>query len=77
MRDKGEQRTKAIILAAGRSTRLRPLTEDVPKCLLCLDDETILDYQMRRLAKLEIECALIVAGYKRGLIQKHIQEVGL
>ena len=73
MRDKGEQRTKAIILAAGRSTRLRPLTEDVPKCLLCLDDETILDYQLRRLAKLGIECALIVAGYKRGLIQKHIQ----
>jgi choline kinase len=74
MRDKGGQRTKAIILAAGRSTRLRPLTEDVPKCLLCLNDETILDYQMRRLAKLGIKCALIVAGYKRGLIQKHIKE---
>jgi len=74
MRDKGEQRTKAIILAAGRSTRLRPLTEAVPKCLLYLSDETILDYQMRRLAKLEIECVLIVAGYKRGLIQRHIEK---
>jgi choline kinase len=73
MKDKSKQRTKAIILAAGKSTRLRPLTEEVPKCLLYLEDETILDYQMRRLAKLEIECALIVAGYKRGLIQKHIQ----
>jgi choline kinase len=41
--------------------------------LLCLDDETILDYQLRRLAKLGIECALIVAGYKRGLIEQHIR----
>jgi choline kinase len=73
MRDKNKRRTKAIILAAGRSTRLRPLTAEVPKCLLCLNDETILDYQLRRLAKLGIKCALIVTGYKRGLIQKHIE----
>lgn len=73
MRDNGKQSTKAIILAAGRSTRLQPLTEDVPKCLLYLNDETILDYQMRRLAKLEVECALIVAGYKRHLIERHIK----
>jgi choline kinase len=57
MRDKSKQRTKAIILAAGRSARLRPLAEEAPKCLWYLNDETILDYQMRRLAKLEIEYA--------------------
>lgn len=71
MRD--TKRTKAIILAAGRSTRLRPLTEEVPKCLLRLVDETILDHQISRLAKLEIECALIVVGYKGDLIESHIE----
>jgi choline kinase len=72
MRDRSKERVKAIILAAGRSTRLRPLTEDVPKCLLSLGDETLLDYQIRHLAKLNVERELIVVGYKRDLIVEHI-----
>jgi choline kinase len=72
MRERSKDKAKAIILAAGRSTRLRPLTEDIPKCLLSLGDETILDYQIRHLAKLNIERELIVVGYKRDLIVEHI-----
>jgi choline kinase len=75
MRDRSKERAKAIILAAGRSTRLRPLTEDVPKCLLSLGDETILDYQIRHLAKLHVERELIVVGYRRDLIVEHIARV--
>jgi len=37
---------KAIILAAGSSKRLRPITDDRPKCLVELNGETILDYQL-------------------------------
>jgi len=40
--------------------------------LLSLGDETILDYQIRHLAKLNIERELIVVGYKRDLIVEHI-----
>jgi choline kinase len=57
MRGKRKQRTIAIILAASRSARLRPLAEETPKCVVYLIDETLLDYQMRRSAKLEIEYA--------------------
>ena len=32
----------AIILAAGVGTRFRPLTEDVPKCLVKVGDRSIL-----------------------------------
>ena len=72
MRERSKDKAKAIILAAGRSTRLRPLTEDIPKCLLSLGDETILDYQIRHLAKLNIERELIVVGYKRDLIVENM-----
>ncbi|MCL6594450.1 MAG: NTP transferase domain-containing protein, partial [Alicyclobacillus sp.] len=40
----------AVILAAGRSSRLRPLTDDSPKCLLPMGPRTILDWQLAALA---------------------------
>jgi choline kinase len=64
--------TKAIILAAGLSTRLRPITGDLPKCLLPLNEDTILDYQIQSLAQLPVDNLLIVAGYKCALIERHI-----
>ncbi|MDD4994708.1 MAG: phosphocholine cytidylyltransferase family protein [Candidatus Pacebacteria bacterium] len=65
---------KAIILAAGSSKRLRPITDDRPKCLVELNGETILDYQLRCLEKCQIKEVLIVAGYKKEMIKKHIEK---
>jgi NDP-sugar pyrophosphorylase family protein len=42
---------KAILLAAGMSTRLRPLTDDRPKPMLPLGDAPLLEYNVRRLAR--------------------------
>jgi len=36
----------AIILAAGMGTRLRPETEEVPKCMVKVDSKPILEYQL-------------------------------
>lgn len=66
---------KAIILAAGRSERLKSLTDDKPKCLLKLSDETILDYQIRSLLSCGVSHVLIVIGYHGEKIEKHIQEL--
>src|SRR4029079_11520610 len=40
---------KALILAAGYATRLRPLTDDIPKMLLPLAERPMLDYLRDRL----------------------------
>jgi glucose-1-phosphate thymidylyltransferase len=44
---------KALILAAGYATRLRPLTDDAPKMLLPLAERPMLDYLVDRLREVE------------------------
>jgi glucose-1-phosphate thymidylyltransferase len=44
---------KALILAAGYATRLRPLTDDVPKMLLPLAGRPMLDYLLDRVREVE------------------------
>ena len=46
---------KAIILAAGKGERLQPFTKDIPKSLLRIDDQTILENQINHLKKCDIE----------------------
>lgn len=56
---------KAVILAAGKGTRMRPLTESTPKALLKIGQETILDRQIRQLesAGVDAENIIIVIGH--------------
>jgi choline kinase len=68
---------KVIILAAGQGTRLRPLTNDLPKCMVALQGKPLLDHQLEVLAARGITDRHIVAGYlsdriERPELQKHI-----
>ena len=60
---------KAVILAAGRSERLRPLTDSLPKVLLPLGKESILEYQVQILRELHVENILVVTGFRDDLIR--------
>lgn len=68
---------KAIILAAGRGSRMQSLTEDRPKCLVELRGRTLLDRQLDALHGAGINEIAIVTGYKceqlrgRGLHEFH------
>lgn len=62
---------KAIILAAGRSSRLYPLTLDKPKCLLELEPrKTIIEHQVSVLEKCGIDDILVIVGYLQEKIKK-------
>lgn len=56
-------RTLAVLLAAGAGTRLRPLTDTCPKCLLEVGSRPLLDYQLEALAAAGIEDILVVTGH--------------
>lgn len=59
---------KAIILAAGRGSRMKNLTNDRPKCLVDLKGKALLDWQLNAIRKAGIEEIGIVTGYKREML---------
>ncbi len=59
---------KAIILAAGRGSRMKSLTEERPKCLVELAGKALLDWQLEALREAGVSEIAIVTGYKRELL---------
>ncbi|WP_122082593.1 sugar phosphate nucleotidyltransferase [Vibrio coralliirubri] len=62
--------TKAIILAAGQGTRLRPLTNNKPKCLVPFLGKPLINYQIEVLNNSGIDDINVVTGYKKEEIEK-------
>lgn len=54
---------KAIILAAGYGSRMYPMAQDMPKCLLTIKRETLLARQLRILRVCGIEDVTVVTGF--------------
>ncbi|MCM8594226.1 phosphocholine cytidylyltransferase family protein [Accumulibacter sp.] len=55
---------KALILAAGQGSRLRPLTDDIPKCLVELGGKSLLERQATVLRRAGIRDIIVVSGYR-------------
>ena len=54
---------KAIILAAGEGRRLRPLTDNKPKCMVELFGKNLLDWKVNLLKKYGISDIIVITGY--------------
>ena len=54
----------AIILAAGMGTRLRPLTNDCPKCLVAVNGVPMVERQIQFLKEKGIDDITLISGYK-------------
>ena len=54
---------RAIILAAGLGTRLRPMTNNTPKALVKVKDKPLVEYQIEYLKEKGIDEIIIVVGY--------------
>ena len=62
---------KAIILAAGRGSRLKNLTTKRPKCLVELRGKPLLEWQLLALREAGISDIAIVTGYKRDCLANY------
>ncbi|MCF0201904.1 MAG: phosphocholine cytidylyltransferase family protein, partial [Bacteroidaceae bacterium] len=65
---------KAVILAAGMASRLRPLTNSTPKCLLKIGERTLLQRSMDALIANGIRDFVIVTGYLHEMIERFVAE---
>jgi mannose-1-phosphate guanylyltransferase len=68
-------RTKALLLAGGKGTRLRPLTDHTPKCLVEIGGRVILDYWCDSLVRAGVLEALLNTHHLRGAVVKYIHRI--
>lgn len=63
---------KAIILSAGQGSRLLPLTERIPKCLVDLAGRSMLEWQLCALAEAGVQEAVVVTGFGPQLVEAEL-----
>src|SRR5208283_5595095 len=65
---------KAIILAAGQGTRLRPLTYAIPKPLLPVAGRPVIDYVIDNLAACrDIDEIYVAVSHNASVIEKYLE----
>ncbi|MFN1620008.1 HAD-IIA family hydrolase [Vibrio rotiferianus] len=62
-----------VILAAGVGSRLRPMTNNKPKCLVTTAGKAILDYQLEAYKNAGIKKIVVVVGYEGDAIKEHLK----
>lgn len=70
---------KIIILAAGQGTRLRPLTDDRPKCMVEVNGKTIIERQLdtMRACGIKEEDITIVCGYCSDVLKNKLENTDI
>ncbi len=64
-----------VILAAGMAKRLRPLTDDRPKCLLTVGGRTLLERIVEAMRQAGIHEFIVVTGYRGDMIRNHLMHL--
>jgi UDP-N-acetylglucosamine diphosphorylase/glucosamine-1-phosphate N-acetyltransferase len=67
----------ALILAAGKGTRMWPLTENTPKPLLPLGGLPIIERQIQELKKIGVENLYLLIGYRMKEISDYLNDIDL
>jgi dTDP-glucose pyrophosphorylase len=62
---------KAVVLAAGKGTRMKELTNEVPKPMLCVQGRPILEHILEGLLAACIRDVCIVTGWRAEVVEQH------
>ena len=68
---------KAFLLAAGNGTRLRPLTDTIPKCLVPIRGKPMLNIWLELCARVGIDEVLINLHHRADAVREFLQSVSL
>ena len=67
---------QCVILAGGIGSRMRPMTEEMPKALLPVLDRPFADWQLELLAEQGVERVLYSIGHKGEMLREHVGDGG-
>jgi mannose-1-phosphate guanylyltransferase len=67
---------KAFLLAAGTGTRLRPITDTTPKCLVTIGDRTLLDIWLDAFARAGVTEVLVNLHHLPDAVRAHVARLG-
>ncbi len=65
---------KALLLGAGLGTRLRPLTQSIPKCLVPIGGKPLLEYWLEHLSDVGVDEFLINTHYLHEQVEEFIDK---
>lgn len=65
---------KAVILAGGKGTRLRPYTTFLPKPLMPIGDMPILEIMLHQMKRAGVDEAILTVGHLGALLQTYFQD---
>ena len=63
----------AIILAAGRGSRMRQLTDNMPKCMMTINNKTLIQRTLEVLINNNINNIILITGYKSDVLLEYIR----
>jgi dTDP-glucose pyrophosphorylase len=66
--------TKAVLLAAGRGTRMRELTNDVPKPMLRVQGKPVLQHIVEGMRAAGVKDFLTVVGWRADVVREHFRD---
>lgn len=69
------QKTKAVLLAAGLGTRLRPITNEIPKCLISINQRPLIDYWFGALRRADIRDVLINTHHLPAQVRDYLRNL--
>lgn len=65
---------KAFLLAAGLGTKLRPITDTIPKCLATIKGKTLLEWWLELFQKYGIDEVLINTHYMADCVEEFVNK---
>jgi N-acetyl-alpha-D-muramate 1-phosphate uridylyltransferase len=63
---------RAIVLAAGLGTRMRPYNGQIPKPLVAIGGKSLIDYALDRLAEAGVERAVVNVHHLADAVERHV-----
>ncbi|HSZ82627.1 MAG TPA: sugar phosphate nucleotidyltransferase [Polyangia bacterium] len=63
---------QCVILAGGLATRMRPITETVPKALISVAGRPFIDHQLEWLVRHNVARVLLSIGYRGEMLRAHV-----